>query len=106
MEEKQRHGSAPRLEWLKHVGGIFMMSGFALVVVGTELNQPAMVRHQLDSLAAVCMVLGVCLVFGSLLFMIHNGRRLSAYNQAKCSYECRREILLQDIYACGQDEET
>ena len=53
MEEKQRHGSVPRLEWLGSVGWISMMSGFALVVFGDWLDQPLAVRDRLDPLPDV-----------------------------------------------------
>ena len=107
MEEKQRHDSVPRLEILGFVGAISTMAGFALVMFGLWLDQLGLedvrLERQLYPWPAVCMVLGSCIVVGSLVFVIRRGRRHSAYNQAKCIYDCRREKLLEDIYAGEQD---
>lgn len=71
MEEKQRHGSIPRLEMLGFVGFISTMAGFALVMFGLWLDQIGLddvrLERQLYPWPAVCMVLGSCLVVGSLV---------------------------------------
>ena len=73
-----------------------MLAGFAHVMFGLWLDDPP---RPLFPWPGVCMVLGACVVIGSIPFMIRIGRRRGAYDQAKWSYDCRREKLLQDIYA-------
>ena len=107
LEEKERHASLPTLVWGEFFACISMMAGFALVTFGVRLEraQPLAVSDW-TLLPAVYMVLGACLVLGSLLFIILIGRRILAYIQVKNSYEFRRDKLLQDIYASGQESEN
>jgi hypothetical protein len=99
-EGKERHGSVPRPHRLLFVGQISMVVGFALAAFGVWLDERLFPGPA--TWPAFCMILGTCLVLGSIVFIIRNGWRLRAYHMAKRSYDCRREKLLEDLYASGQ----
>jgi len=107
VDEKERHGSVPRLVMLRSVGLFNVIAGLGLVMLGLwlhELGDDVRLERLLHPWPVVCMVLGPCLAIGSLAFTFgYVHPRLRAFIQAKCSYDCRREKLLQDIYVSGKD---
>jgi len=69
----------PRLRVLFVVGWISLMAGLGLVAFGGSQCEDARER---DRRPAVFMVLGSCLVIGSLVFSLHIAGRIRAYNEA------------------------
>ncbi len=75
LPEQDPQASVHRVQLRKFVALISMMAGFGLAVLGLWLDKPLAVSDRLDPLPAVCMVLGACVVVGSVLFMVGSGRR-------------------------------
>ena len=107
LEQKERHSEVPRLQRLGSVGGISMYAGFGLVALGLWLNdlgEDVRLERLLHPWPTVCIVLGLCVTVGSMVLTIgYVNPRIRAFCQARCGYDNRREELLQEIYAAGQD---
>lgn len=79
LPDQDRHGSVARLQPRKVAGLISMAVGFGVAGLGLWLDHIGLEDVRLERLLhpwpAVCMVLGGCLVVGSLVLMVANPRR-------------------------------
>ena len=78
LPDQHHDGSVRRLQLRTFVGLISIVAGLGLAVLGRwlhELGDDVRLERLLHPWPAVCMVLGACLVVGSLVFMVGNGRR-------------------------------
>ncbi len=84
------------------------IAGMVLVVFGLWLDQlginDVQLERRLFPWPLVSILVGLCLVFGSLVFVIrYVNPRLRAFVQAKSLYDARREQLLEEIYGGAGD---
>ena len=104
---KERYGPVSRLQLFATIGWFCIWAGVGLVVLGVWLNdlgEDVRLERLLHPWPAICMVLGVCVAVGSLVLTFgYVHPRLRAFLQARCSYDKRREELLEEIYGRGQD---
>lgn len=78
LPDQDPHGSVARLQLRKFVASICMVAAVGLVVLGRwlyDLGNDVRLERLLHPWPAVCMILGFCLVFVSLTFMVVGNRR-------------------------------
>jgi len=78
LSDRDLHGSVARLQLRKFVWLISMVAGLGFTVLGRwldHLGDDVRLERLLHPWPAVCMVLGICLVVGSLVFMLAIRRR-------------------------------
>lgn len=103
MSEEKLHGSMQRLQ-LIYVGlGILMVAGGIIVCFGYWMWDHWK-GPQGDVPGYCCIFGGAGILALSFVFMLPTARRIRERNQTRCIYECRREELLQEIYANGHDK--
>ena len=106
VENTGLHESVAHHSKLGTISWLVMMAGFGLVFLGlwmNDLGEDVRLERLLQPWMITSTVSGVCVVIGALVFMIRNGRHIREYNEARMSYEYRREELLQEIYAGESD---
>ena len=78
LPDQDRHGSDAPLQLRKIVGLISMVAGFGITVLGVLLDHFGLEDVRLERLLypwpGVCIVLGGCLVVGSLVLLVANSR--------------------------------
>ena len=105
VEERESHGSVPRLKLHQCIGQVALPAGFGLACLGGwlhSLGNDARLERLLHPWPGVCMVLGVFLVVGWAVFFLSTGNdrsRIAEYNWAAQSCGYRRQRLLQAIAA-------
>lgn len=106
VERSESHRIAGRREMCGVIAWVAMMAGFALVFLGLWLNklgEDVRLERLLYPWPIVAMVLGVCVVLGSVGFMVRNARYLRQYYHEKIKYESQRHELMQEIYSSDSD---
>lgn len=72
LPDRDRQGSVPRLQLRKFVGSISLVAGFGIVVLGLwlrYLGDDVRLERLLQPWPEVCMLLGGCVIVGSLVFV-------------------------------------
>jgi len=78
-----------------------MMAGFGVVFLGlwmNDLGKDVRLERLLQPWMITSCVLGVIVVFVSLVLMIRNGREIGAIHLARLEYELRRDELIRAIH--------
>ena len=78
LPDHNHQGSVPPWQLGKYVGLISMVAGFGIFGLGRWLNhlgEDVRLERMLHPWPGVCMLLGLCLVVGSVVFMVDSGRR-------------------------------
>lgn len=102
MNKKDRHGSIPHQQ-LGFTGAVISMVAGGLIANFGYWIWEHWKGPEGDAPGYWCIFGGAGLIVVSFVFVLRFVARIGTYNQKRCVYEGRREMLLQDIYSAGEN---